>query len=257
MKRTYTFKLNKKFFLLILCLSFALSLAACSINVNIPEANSNSAAEEAIPPADYSVSENWAYLDEARGTLKVTDVDPEDYPPMLSILPEGAYHIYDYQFFFRNLEQNVADRLSKYMAENMPPAEEQYLSEGVDTKCVITGYNKVTGEEASYYLSKGDRVAVISPSALPSQSQVEACEKGIIFGEWTELPADGSGNFGKARGGKFESVADMIRREFLGDIQVPVAFGFPAGHGDVNYPLLMGKKVELSVSGSSYTLDWK
>ena len=81
--------------------------------------------------------------------------------------------------------------------------------------------------------------------------------KGIIFGEWTELPADGSGNFGKARGGKFESVADMIRREFLGDIQVPVAFGFPAGHGDVNYPLLMGKKVELSVSGSSYTLDWK
>ena len=62
MKRAYTFKLNKKFFLLILCLSFALSLAACSINVNIPEANSNSAAEEAIPPAEYSVSENWAHF---------------------------------------------------------------------------------------------------------------------------------------------------------------------------------------------------
>ncbi|MBQ9505202.1 MAG: DUF3089 domain-containing protein [Lachnospiraceae bacterium] len=62
MKRTFTFKLSKKFFLLILCLSFALSLAAYSINFNIPEANSNSALGEAIPPADYSVSENWAYF---------------------------------------------------------------------------------------------------------------------------------------------------------------------------------------------------
>ena len=79
----------------------------------------------------------------------------------------------------------------------------------------------------------------------------------IIFGEWTELPADESENFGDVRGGAFQSVADMIRREFLSDTDIPVAFGFPAGHGDVNYPLLMGETVQVSVAGSSYTLEWK
>lgn len=80
--------------------------------------------------------------------------------------------------------------------------------------------------------------------------------QGIIFGEWTELPADGSGNFGAVRGGEFESVADMIQREFLADMDIPVAFDFPAGHGDANYPLLMGENVHLSVSDGSYTISW-
>lgn len=79
---------------------------------------------------------------------------------------------------------------------------------------------------------------------------------GIVFGEWTELPADGSGNFGNERGGKFESVADMITKEFLADTDIPVAFDFPAGHGDVNYPLLMGAKVHLNVADGSYTMEW-
>ena len=43
--------------------------------------------------------------------LKVTDVSPEDYPAVVPGLPEGAYHIYDYQFFFRNLQQNVQLRV--------------------------------------------------------------------------------------------------------------------------------------------------
>lgn len=37
---------------------------------------------------------------------------------------------------------------------------------------------------------------------------------------------------------------------------VPVAFGFPAGHGDTNYPLLMGATAHLSVSNDSFTLGW-
>ena len=52
-----------------------------------------------------------AYIDPARGVLKVTDVSPEDYPAVVTGLPEGAYHIYDYQFFFRNLQQNVQQRV--------------------------------------------------------------------------------------------------------------------------------------------------
>ena len=55
------------------------------------------------------------YIDEGRGVLKVTDVNAEDYPPIVPGLPEGAYHVYDYQFFFRNLQQNVQDRVDAYM----------------------------------------------------------------------------------------------------------------------------------------------
>ena len=79
---------------------------------------------------------------------------------------------------------------------------------------------------------------------------------GFVFGEWTDVPTDGSGNFGSYRGGEFKSIADMIRREFMKDKNVPVAFGFPAGHGKVNYPLLMGAKVRLSVSDGTGVLEW-
>lgn len=79
---------------------------------------------------------------------------------------------------------------------------------------------------------------------------------GIIFGEWTELPANGMGNYGEARGGLFQSVADMITRQFLDGMDVPMAFGFPAGHGETNYPLLMGATAKLNVSAESYTLSW-
>ena len=55
------------------------------------------------------------YIDEERGALKVTDIDPEDFPAYLSMLPEGGYHIYDYQFFFRSLQQNVENRVSAFV----------------------------------------------------------------------------------------------------------------------------------------------
>ena len=50
-----------------------------------------------------------AYIDEKRGALKVTDIKPEMYPGKL--FEDGIYHLYDYQFFFRNLEENVNARL--------------------------------------------------------------------------------------------------------------------------------------------------
>ena len=57
------------------------------------------------------------YIDEERGVLKVTDVTSEEYPAVLGILPEGAYHIYDYQFFFKNLQENVKHRVELYMEQ--------------------------------------------------------------------------------------------------------------------------------------------
>ena len=57
-----------------------------------------------------------AYLDPVRGALKVTDVTPEEYPPVLSLFSDGVYHLYDYQFFYRNLQENVGVRLAANLA---------------------------------------------------------------------------------------------------------------------------------------------
>ena len=57
-----------------------------------------------------------AYLDETRGTLRITDIEPSEYSN--SLFPDGVYHLYDYQFFFRNLQENVAIRLSSFLQKN-------------------------------------------------------------------------------------------------------------------------------------------
>ena len=56
-----------------------------------------------------------AYIDPVRGALKVTDVTAEEYPPKLSIFDDGVYHLYDYQFFYRNLQENVQVRIAEYV----------------------------------------------------------------------------------------------------------------------------------------------
>ena len=57
-----------------------------------------------------------AYIDDVRGTLKVTDVSPEEYPAGLDIFEDGIYHLYDYQFFYRNLQKNVQTRIAAYQS---------------------------------------------------------------------------------------------------------------------------------------------
>lgn len=63
-----------------------------------------------------------AYIDPVRGTLKVTDVRPEDYPSGLDLFPNGVYHLDDYQFFYRNLQENVRTRLAAYLSDSMEVA---------------------------------------------------------------------------------------------------------------------------------------
>lgn len=55
-----------------------------------------------------------AYIDGTRGTLKVTDVEEEQFPPQLDIFEDGVYHVYDYQFFYRDLQENVRERIEAY-----------------------------------------------------------------------------------------------------------------------------------------------
>ena len=80
---------------------------------------------------------------------------------------------------------------------------------------------------------------------------------GIICGEWIDIPAiEESGFNGSSRGGIYKSVADMIVREFTWNLDIPVAFGFPAGHGETNYPLLMGEKIRLTVDQKQFKIEW-
>lgn len=58
-----------------------------------------------------------AYLDPSRGTLRITDVTTTDFPPVLDIFQDGVYHLYDYQFFYRNLQVNVKERVDNYMSK--------------------------------------------------------------------------------------------------------------------------------------------
>ena len=58
------------------------------------------------------------YIDEARGVVKVTDVEAAEYPAIVPGLPDGAYHVYDYLFFYRSLQANVALRIERYLAAN-------------------------------------------------------------------------------------------------------------------------------------------
>ena len=74
------------------------------------------------PASDGSVKKEipnlcGAVIDPERGTIKVNDVSPEDYPAILSIFPEGSYHIYDYEFYYRNLQENVKVRTESYLQE--------------------------------------------------------------------------------------------------------------------------------------------
>lgn len=56
-----------------------------------------------------------AYLDPNRGTLIVDDhITPAEYPPVLEIFEDGVYHLYDYLFFYRNLQENVGTRVEEY-----------------------------------------------------------------------------------------------------------------------------------------------
>ena len=57
-----------------------------------------------------------AFLDDTpRHALKVTDLDPSEFPTTLTGFPEGALHEYDITLFYRNIEDNVEDRIEAWL----------------------------------------------------------------------------------------------------------------------------------------------
>lgn len=57
-----------------------------------------------------------AYLDPDSGRLIVTEAENLDklYEASSAIFPAGDYHMYDLNFFYRNLQKNVADRIDSF-----------------------------------------------------------------------------------------------------------------------------------------------
>lgn len=74
-----------------------------------------------------------------------------------------------------------------------------------------------------------------------------AAAKGIVFGEFTEYEGDSD----------FESMEQMIHTRmkewgyYDDDCAMPIVFGFPAGHGKKNYPLVMGVRAEVIATPGS------
>ena len=69
--------------------------------------------------------------------------------------------------------------------------------------------------------------------------------KGIILGEFTDCGTEFT----------YESVEAMLR-DMLKEYNIPVLCGFPAGHGDVNLPLVMGAPVTIDVRENGATLQF-
>ena len=69
--------------------------------------------------------------------------------------------------------------------------------------------------------------------------------KGIILGEFTDCGKEFT----------YESVEAMLH-EMLKTYNIPVLCGFPAGHGDINLPLVMGAQVTIDVRDDGATLQF-
>jgi muramoyltetrapeptide carboxypeptidase len=54
----------------------------------------------------------------------------------------------------------------------------------------------------------------------------------------------------------FGEIAEQIIIEAVGEYKYPVCFGFPVGHGLKNFPLYMGRNVELAVDDKNATLKF-
>lgn len=56
-----------------------------------------------------------AIINEKRGTIQCSTVNPDDYKQPMGIFKDGIYHSMDYGFYFLNIQENVGKRIDAYM----------------------------------------------------------------------------------------------------------------------------------------------
>jgi muramoyltetrapeptide carboxypeptidase len=72
--------------------------------------------------------------------------------------------------------------------------------------------------------------------------------KGLIVGEMLDMKGNPSG---------FNKSADRVILDAVKEYDFPVMFGFPAGHGERNMALPLGRTVEMVVEKSNACLCWR
>ncbi len=83
--------------------------------------------------------------------------------------------------------------------------------------------------------------------ALKRNGYFENC-KGVLIGDMSNIPQNDP-NFG-------QEIEEIILNIVKG-YNIPIAFNFPAGHGDVNQAICLGSKVELIINSETSTLNFK
>ena len=111
---------------------------------------------------------------------------------------------------------------------------------GTEADATLAGGIILFIEEVEEDMSHIDRMI----NALLLNGVFDRC-RGVILGEFTDCEA----NLG------YDSVEEMICG-YLKDRDIPVLCGFPAGHGDVNLPLIFGAPVTLDVRADGATLTF-
>jgi len=71
--------------------------------------------------------------------------------------------------------------------------------------------------------------------------------KGLIVGDFTDLRKNTT-PFGR-------NLKELIL-DIVDEYEIPVVFGFPAGHGEKNFPMILGREIELIVSKESANIKF-
>ena len=103
--------------------------------------------------------------------------------------------------------------------------DSQSYYEGVDTSCKVR-FTPYAGSHRDMFLSEGDRIAVISPSALPSREQVDATVNGLR--SWGYIPVEGKHVCDEVRS-KEDCLDDL--RWALEDPSIKAVFCVRGGYG--------------------------
>ena len=109
---------------------------------------------------------------------------------------------------------------------------------GTDADATLAGGIILYIEEVEEDMSHIDRMI----NTLVLNGVFDRCQ-GVILGEFTDCEANL----------QIDSVEELICG-YLRDRHIPVLCGFPAGHGDVNLPLILGAPVTLDVRPDGATL---
>ena len=97
-------------------------------------------------------------------------------------------------------------------------------------------------EDLGEYLYHIDRMLI----SLKRAGYFDNC-KGLIVGDFTDMRKNTT-PFGR---NIKELILDIVR-----EYDFPVSFGFPAGHGEKNYPMILGREINLEVSKQQSTINF-